>query len=122
MGLVFDEISGKVIAAALEVHKRLGPGFVEDVYEQALKLELEKRNIGFEAQKRIEVLYDGHIVGNHVLDLLVEKCLIVELKAVKALDDVHFAQLRSYFKATNIKIGLLMNFNCSTLIIKRIVN
>ena len=87
--LEFDETSGKVIAAAIEVHKRLGPGFMESLYEQALKLELRKRGIAFESQKLVQVVYDGVVVGNHILDLVVEGFLVVELKAVKALEDVH---------------------------------
>jgi GxxExxY protein len=122
MGFTFDELSSKVIAAAIEVHKKLGPGFVEAVYEQALKLELSKQNIPYKSQKQIEILYDGQIVGNHVLDLIVAECLVIELKAVKSLDDVHYAQLRSYLRATNTKVGLLMNFNSSTLVVKRLVN
>lgn len=90
----FDPLSGRVIGAALEVHRQLGPGFLEGVYEQALKMELRKRDINFEAQKSIKVTYDGCSVGNHVLDLLIEEELVLELKAVKALEDIHFAQLR----------------------------
>lgn len=121
MGLAFDEMSSKVIAAAIEVHKRLGPGFLESVYEEALKLELTKRSIGYEAQKQVRVLYDGQPVGSHVLDLFVAGCLVVELKAVKAFEDVHYAQLRAYLRATGAKVGLLLNFNDATLGIKRIV-
>jgi GxxExxY protein len=122
VGFTFDEISGKVIAAAIEVHRNLGPGFVEAIYEEALKLELGKRNISYEAQKPIQIVYDGQVIGNHVLDLLIAGCLVVELKAIKALDEVHFAQVRSYLRATGVKVGLLMNFNTAALVIKRIVN
>lgn len=122
MGIIFDELSNKVIAAAVTVHKKLGPGFLESVYEQALKIELCKHNIAFDAQKRIDVIYDSQIIGTHILDLVVENQLIVELKAVKAFDDVHYAQLRSYLRATDIKVGLLLNFNSTMLAIKRIVN
>ena len=121
-GLEFDELSNRVIAAAIQVHKGLGPGFLESIYEQALAIELGKRGIKFEAQKEVAVHYDGRIVGKHVLDVLVEGELIVELKAVRALEDVHFAQLRSYLRATGIKVGLLMNFAEATLRIKRMVN
>lgn len=118
----FDDGSDVIIAAAIEVHKRLGPGFLESVYEQALKLELAKRGIPHEAQKPVQVLYDGQVVGNHVLDLLVDGRIVVELKAIKALEDVHFAQVRSYLRATGLRLGLLMNFNSRILIVKRIVN
>ncbi|MCX6346190.1 MAG: GxxExxY protein [Armatimonadetes bacterium] len=120
--LIHESLTSKVIAASIEVHKKLGSGFMESVYEKALKIELAKRGIAFEAQKPIQVTYDGQIVGNHVLDLIVEQVLVLELKAVKALEDVHFAQLRSYLKATGCKIGLLLNFNAHPLEIRRVAN
>ncbi len=104
------------------MHKRLGPGFLESVYENALCIELAKRRILFETQKQITVFYDGRIVGNHVLDIMVGDALVLELKAVKALEDVHYAQVRSYLRATGAKVGLLLNFSSATLTIKRIVN
>jgi GxxExxY protein len=121
MGLVFDEMSQKIIGAAIEVHKRLGPGFLESVYEQALKIELCNRDISFEAQKEVPVSYDGRVVGIHVLDLLVADRVVVELKAVSRLEDVHFAQVKSYLKATKKNVGLLINFNSPTLHTKRVV-
>ncbi len=122
MAPVFDDLSNKVIAAAIEVHKQLGPGFLESVYEQALKVALAKRGIRFEPQKQVEVRFDGVLVGTHILDLMVEDRLVVELKAVKELEDIHYAQLRSYLRATGAKVGLLMNFNSPTLTVKRLVN
>jgi GxxExxY protein len=122
MKVVFDETSGKVIGAAIAVHKQLGPGFLESVYEQALKIELAERNLRFEAQKRIEVLYKGVVVGTHVLDLFVEDQIVVELKAIETLERIHFAQVQSYLCATGVKVGLLLNFNSPTLYVKRIVN
>jgi len=104
------------------VHKKLGPGFLETVYEQALKIELAKQGIGFESQKKINITYDGSIVGTHILDMIVEGKIILELKAVDGFDDIHFAQLRSYLRATGLRLGLLMNFNRPRLAIKRIVN
>lgn len=122
VGFVFDELSSRVIAAAVEVHRQLGPGFLESVYEQALGIELRKRGIPFESQKQVAVLYDGHKVGTHVLDVLVDGRLIVELKAVSGLEDIHFAQVVSYLKATGARVGLLLNFNSPKLVIKRLVN
>ena len=121
MGFEFDELSSRVIAAAIEVHKRLGPGFLESVYEQALRLELSDRGIPFEPQKEIEVLYGGRQVGTHILDLLVANTLVVELKAVKSLEDIHYAQVKSYLRASGTNLGLLMNFNSTTLDVKRVV-
>ena len=107
----FDELSSRVIGAAIEVHRELGPGFLESIYEEALKVELLEHKIKYDCQKEIEIEYLGVIVGLHRLDLLIENEIIVELKTVKDLADIHFAQLRSYLKATNIKVGLLLNFS-----------
>ena len=121
MGHEFEEISGKIIAAAIDVHKELGPGFLESIYESALKVSLRQRGIPYETQKEITVCFAGEEVGLHRLDLVVDEQIVVELKAVKALEDVHFSQLRSYLKATRLRIGLLMNFHCPTLVVKRVI-
>ncbi|MGA7877218.1 MAG: GxxExxY protein [Desulfoferrobacter sp.] len=118
----FEDLSKKVIGCAIEVHKALGPGFLENIYEQAFKIELNRSDIEFEAQKGVEIEYLGHQVGSHRLDLVVENSIVVELKAAKELVDIHFAQLRSYLKATGLKVGLLFNFAKPVLEIKRIVN
>ena len=121
MGHQFDDLSGRVIEAAIAVHRELGPGFLESVYESAMKTALRHRGITYEAQKEVIVVFEGEEVGVHRLDLLVENEIVVELKAIKALEDLHFAQVRSYLKATKLHVGLLMNFNAPTLIIKRVV-
>ena len=118
----FEELSSNVIGAAIKVHKELGPGFLETIYEEAFKLELAKRNTCFEYQKEIQIEYLGEKIGVHRLDLIIENTIIVELKAVKELVDIHFAQLRSYLKATGLKVGLLLNFAKPTLEIRRVVN
>jgi GxxExxY protein len=118
----FEELSKKIIGAALEVHRALGPGFLESIYEQALKVELVEHDIHYDSQKDIKIKYLGVEVGLHRLDLLIENQIIIELKAVKELTDIHFAQLRSYLKATGLKVGLLFNFAKPTLDIKRVVN
>lgn len=122
MELIYQELSEKVVGAGITVHKKLGPGFLETVYEQALKIELAKQGIGFESQKKINITYDGSIVGTHILDMIVEGKIILELKAVDSFEDIHFAQVRSYLRATGLRLGLLMNFNRPRLAIKRIVN
>jgi len=114
------ELSGKIIAAAIEVHRRLGPGFLESVYESALALELDMRGIRYERQKSITIRYRGHAVGEHRLDLLVERILVVELKAVKSLEDIFFATTRSYMKAIGVEDGLLLNFASMPLTVKRV--
>ena len=118
----FEELTKKIIGAAILVHRELGPGFVESIYEEALKVEFSEHSLSFESQKEITVKYLDVVVGVHRLDMLVENQVIVELKAVKELTDVHFAQLRSYLKATGLKVGLLLNFAKPKLEIRRVVN
>ena len=121
-GHQFESLSNKIIGAAIVVHKELGPGFLEHIYEEALKIELQETGINYESQKEINIEYRKSEIGTHRLDLLVEDSVIVELKAVQELADIHFAQIRSYLKATGLKVGLLLNFAKPTLEIKRVVN
>ncbi len=114
------DLSGRVIEAAIEVHKALGPGFLESVYENALCLELARRGIGFEQQKTVPIHYLNQPVGEHRLDILVEKVLLVEMKAVKAIEDVFFAVARAQMKAVGIRDGLILNFASIPLTIKRV--
>jgi GxxExxY protein len=114
------ELSGRVIASAIEVHQRLGPGFLESIYESALCIELDLRKIGYERQKVVPLLYRGTPVGEHRLDLLVEGVLVVELKAVKELEDIFFIVNRSYMKAVGVNDGLLLNFASMPLTVKRV--
>lgn len=118
----FEDLSKKIIGAAIEVHRELGPGFLEGIYEEALKVELSEHGLHFDCQKEIKVEYVGVEVGTHRLDVLIENKIIVELKAVTAFSDIHFAQLRSYLKATGLKVGLLLNFAKPTLEARRVVN
>ena len=117
----FEQLSGRVIEAAIAVHKELGPGFLESIYESALKTVLRHRGMVYDSQKEVTIVFEGEEVGVHRLDLLVEEEIVVELKAVKALEDLHFAQVRSYLKATKLHVGLLMNFNAPRLVVKRVV-
>ena len=114
------ELSGQVIAAAIQVHQALGPGYLESIYEAALCVEFEVRKIHYERQKSVAVQYRGHPVGEHRLDLLVEGVLVVELKAIKVLEDIFFATTRSYLKAIGVEDGLLLNFAIMPLTIKRV--
>lgn len=116
-----EAATGRVIGAAIAVHRELGPGFVESVYHRAMELELRRRRIPFASESEVEVIYDGVVVGRHRLDLIVEHGIVVELKAVHALEAVHFAQLRSYLKATHQPIGLLLNFGGARMVIKRVI-
>jgi len=103
--------SEAVIGAAIEVHRALGPGFLESFYEEALCQELAERGIGFRRQVAIDVLYTGARIGEARLDLLVEERLLVELKATDRFAPIHLAQVLSYLKATELRLGLLINFN-----------
>ena len=104
------------------MHRRLGPGFREELYENALCIEFDKRGIGYSRQVPITVHYDGHEIGLHGLDLIVEGSLVLELKAVSCLLDVHAAQLLAYLRAANAPVGLLLNFGEMPLKVKRLVN
>jgi GxxExxY protein len=120
--IVFEELSSKILNLAIQVHKKLGPGFMESIYEGALCLELNKQGIMFEQQQEVKIYYEGQEIGVHRIDLIVGDEIIVELKTVKEFEDVHFAQLRYYLKATGLKIGLLINFAKPVLKIRRVVN
>lgn len=121
MGHEFEPLSAQVIDAAISVHRELGAGFLESIYDCALRVALRKRGIPFESQKEVTVVYEGEEVGVHRLDLLVDRQIVVELKAVKALEDIHFAQLRSYLKATRLRTGLFFNFQSPKLVVRRVV-
>jgi GxxExxY protein len=114
------ELSSRVIEAAIAVHKALGPGFLESVYENALCVELRRVGIAFEQQKPVDIMYQGEVVGQHRLDLLVEGIMLVELKAVSALEDVFFAVARAQMRAADITDGLMLNFASMPLTIKRV--
>ena len=117
----FEELSGRILAAAIDVHKALGPGFIEPIYQKAVEVALEHRGIPFESQKHIHVYFEEVDLGLQKIDLIVAGQIILELKAVKDLAEIHFAQLKSYLKATGLHVGLLLNFNAPTLVIKRVV-
>jgi GxxExxY protein len=121
MGHDFEALSGKIIEAAISVHKELGPGFLESIYESAMKVALRHRGIVFDEQKEVTIVFESEEVGIHRLDLFVEEQIVVELKAVKDSEEIHFAQVKSYLKATGLHVGLLMNFHSPTLVVKRIV-
>jgi len=108
--LLHRELSERVIEAFYSVYNVLGYGFLEKVYENALLIELEKTGVMVKAQSPIQVFYDGKVVGEYFADLLIEDCIIVEIKAAKNLASEHEAQLLNYLKATGIEVGLLLNF------------
>jgi GxxExxY protein len=110
-----DALAYATIGSGIEVHRILGPGFLESVYEAALAVELELRGLRFERQKPVPLQYKGREIGEGRLDLLIAGRLVVELKAVDALAPIHRAQVISYLKATHLPLGLLINFNVPVL-------
>ncbi len=103
------QITEKIIQAIIRVHQALGPGFLERIYHNALIIELTRQGLLVESEKQIAVYYGEELVGAHRIDLLIENRVIVELKTVEQLAGIHYAQLRSYLKATHLRIGLLVN-------------
>ena len=119
-----NDLSGQIIGAAIEVHKELGPGLLESIYEDCLCIELKNRNLPFERQKEINIEYKGtKLDSKYRIDLLVDKMIVIELKTVDELGPIHDAQLLSYLKLTKLKVGLLINFKVPILRdgIKRLV-
>jgi GxxExxY protein len=116
-----DRVTSKIIGCAYTVSNVLGSGFLEKVYENSLAHELRKAGMRVEQQYSIDILYDGIVVGEYFADLLVEKSVLVELKAVKALDGIHIAQCLNYLKVTRIKVCLLLNFGKPKVEVKRVV-
>ena len=121
MPLEFEELTEKIIAAAIEVHRRLGPGFLESIYENALVIELEKRNFEVKQQYEVIINYDNIEIGRHRIDLFVNNTIVLELKAIKNIENIHFVVVRSYLRALNISHGLILNFSKEKLEIKRVI-
>jgi GxxExxY protein len=105
-----ESLTKAIIEAIIQVHQTLGPGFLESIYRNALILELAARGLSGKSEQQITVYYEGKVVGRHILDVVVNEVVVLELKAVEELCSAHYAQLRSYLKASKIKTGLLVNF------------
>jgi GxxExxY protein len=118
----YKDLTREIIGAAMEVHRILGCGFLESVYEEALAVELGLRKVPFERQKPLDVFYKERNVKQFVCDLLIGGVVLVELKAIKELTGVETAQVLNYLKATNVKLGLLLNFGAVSLQYKRVIN
>jgi GxxExxY protein len=116
-----DKITEKIISCGMKVSNALGAGFLEKVYENALVMELNKAGLKAEQQKKIAVMYEGAVVGDYFSDILVNGQVIIEMKALKAIDESHQAQLLNYLKATGMRVGLILNFGTSRMGIKRMV-
>ena len=118
---LYQDLSGEIIGAAIEVHKTLGPGFPERVYQVALEHELTLREIPFESQKQVLVIYKGIVAVEYFIDLIVDGKIILELKALNDLEPVHEAQAMSYLKASKLRLALLLNFGQKIIQSKRII-
>lgn len=121
MKLVHAELSEKVLGCCTRVHRALGPGFLEKIYKEALVIELTKAGHSVERQKLVVITFDGEPIGEHRLDLVVDRVVVLEFKACSAIEDIHLATTRSYLKATGLQLGLVVNFARPTLDIKRVV-
>jgi GxxExxY protein len=106
-----EDVMHRIIGAAIEVHRHLGPGYLESIYHRALAVEFQERGISYSKDTGIDVIYKGRCLQGYRLDLIVESCVIVEVKAVSQLDPIHSSQVVSYLKATGLRAGLLLNFN-----------
>ena len=118
----YSELTSKIIRSAMTVHSTLGNGFQEVIYQRALAIEMRKSNLDFIREKEIPIYYDGHEIGTRRVDFFVENKVLVELKAVKQLEDVHLAQAINYLEAFKMEVGLLINFGSKSLQFKRVHN
>lgn len=116
-----SELTGKIIGCALEVHKTLGNGFQEVVYQRAVAIEMSLQGLSFEREKEMPLSYKGHDIGTRRVDFFVEGLIMVEIKAIIQLEDVHLAQAINYLEAYNMEVGLLINFGSRKMDFKRVM-
>jgi GxxExxY protein len=121
MSLLHEKLTEQIIGLCIKVHRVLGPGFVEKIYEEALCIELSAAGLPFERQKDVIVRYEGQEIGRHKLDLLIGSVVVLELKAVKCVEDLHLAVARSYLRAANSELALVVNFARPTVEVKRVI-
>ena len=119
--LLYKELTFEVIGAAMEVHRLLGSGFLEAVYQKALAYELRARNISFQEQVHLPVIYKGELIGDYIADFVIDGKLIVEIKAVSRLNSAHQAQAMHYLSATGLRLALLLNFGAGSLEHRRVI-
>jgi GxxExxY protein len=119
--ILYKDLSYSIVAAAIQVWKTLGFGFLEKVYENSLVIELRKRGVPCEQQKHLQVFYDGQNVGDYATDIVVEDKIILELKSAKAIDDSHIAQTLHYLKATGLRLGIILSFGPEKMDYKRVI-
>ena len=114
-------LTDQIIACAISVHKELGPGFLESFYEEAVAIELSRQQISYHRQWPVNIHFKGVVIGTHRMDLIVDNKVVVELKAVKDIDDAHLATCLSYLKATRLQVGLIINFSAAKIRIRRVI-
>jgi len=119
---MYKDLSYKIIGIAMEVHRELGPGFLEKVYENALMVLFEDNNINVKQQEKIKIKFRNKIIGDYIADIIVEDLIILELKSSKSINPIYKAQLSNYLKATNKKVGIILNFGKRSLEVERVVN
>lgn len=122
-GILYPDLSWQIVGAAIEVHKHIGPGQLESIYQRAMMCELRRRDLSVRAQVPVPMFFKGDRVGDFYADLIVEDSVILELKAVERLVGVHTAQLLSYLRAAGLRLGILMNFNVPRMVhgIRRVI-
>lgn len=118
----YEEQTHKIIGCAMKVHSTLGNGFQEVIYQRALAIEMEKQGLGYQREMEMNIFYDGIDIGTRRVDFFVEDVIMVEIKAVIKLEDVHLAQAMNYCQAYNLPIGLLINFGAKSMEFKRVYN
>ncbi len=118
----YEDITKRIIGCAMKVHSTLGNGFQEVIYQRALAIEMSYAGLSFEREKEMEIFYRGESIGTRRVDFFVEGCIMVELKAITELEDVHLAQAMNYLEAYNMEVGLLINFGTRSLQFKRLHN
>ncbi len=117
-----EELTKKIIGCAMEVHKQLGNGFQEVIYQRALAIEMQIQGLNFSREHEMQIHYKGHEIGTRRVDFFVENAIMLELKAIINLEDIHLAQAMNYVEAYNLEIGLLINFGAKSLQFKRAHN
>ncbi len=120
--IIYKELSYEIIGSAMNVYNTLNYGYLEKVYEKALTISLKKKKITVETQIPIKIIFEGEVVGDYICDMLIDNLIIVEVKAVKNLSQIHVAQLINYLRGANKKLGLLINFGSDKLEYKRVLN
>lgn len=118
----YSELSKKIIGLAMKVHRKLGLGFPEITYHRALLFEFEQINLPFESEKEQAVFYEGKLIAKRRVDFLVDEKILIEIKAISILDNVHYNQIQNYLQAFNLEVGLPVNFGFQSLQVKRFVN